>query len=137
MIEYFQRFVTPEEYNHLRRSVGWHEFDATSVGKSLERSMFCITVTDGNKLVGMGRVIGDERLDFYIKDVIVIPEYQGMHIGTGIMERVMTFISRNAINGASVVLMSATGKEGFYRKFGFTERPNSNQGAGMNLEINH
>ena len=35
-----------------------------------------------------------------------------------------------------VNLMATTGNEGFYRKFGFTERPNDAMGAGMVRWIN-
>jgi hypothetical protein len=34
-----------------------------------------------------------------------------------------------------VNLMAAQGKEGFYKKFGFAERPNDGHGAGMSLWI--
>lgn len=34
-----------------------------------------------------------------------------------------------------IVLISAKGKEEFYKKFGFNERPNEDAGAGMDLWI--
>jgi hypothetical protein len=34
-----------------------------------------------------------------------------------------------------ICLMAAKGKEGFYKKFGFEERPNDKSGAGMTLWI--
>jgi hypothetical protein len=45
----------------------------------------------------------------------------------------MTYIKSKLDQGeiAYVALMAAKGKEGFYQKFGFEERPNDHLGAGM------
>ena len=137
MIDYIERSVTPSEFNVLRKSVGWNEFNVEEIGSSLENHLFSIVAIDNDigKVVGMGRVLGDEKIDFFIKDIIVLPEYQGKHIGYTIMERIMIYINANAIDLANVGLMAAKGKEEFYEKFGFFIRPNSYQGAGMNLKI--
>jgi len=39
------------------------------------------------------------------------------------------------VGGIAIGLFSAKGKEGFYNKFGFVERPNEKRGAGMELII--
>lgn len=43
----------------------------------------------------------------------------------------MEYITSTYPPGSSVGLMSAKGKEDFYKKFGFMERPNESYGAGM------
>lgn len=48
-----------------------------------------------------------------------------------IMKKIMDYIDKNACSGIIVGLMSAKGKERFYRKFGFWMRPNDNFGPGM------
>jgi ribosomal protein S18 acetylase RimI-like enzyme len=70
---------------------------------------------------------------FYIQDIIVRPEYQGLGLGTTIMQSVMAFIEKHAVPGTFIGLMSAKGKEGFYHRLGFTERPSEDVGAGMEL----
>ena len=74
----------------------------------------------------------------YISDVIVLPEYQGHGIGKHMLEEIFCFVNENSISGEyiSYFLQAATGKEGFYQKFGFVSRPNNEMGAGMTKRIN-
>jgi predicted GNAT family acetyltransferase len=48
---------------------------------AMKNTLFRISVWDGNKIVAMARMIGDMGLDYYIKDVVVRPEYQHKGIG--------------------------------------------------------
>ena len=43
---------------------------------SLQNSIYCITVKDNNQIIGMGRIVGDGAIYFYIQDIVVHPEYQ-------------------------------------------------------------
>jgi hypothetical protein len=49
------------------------------------------------------------------------------------MKRVMDYIEKHANNNSVIGLMSAKGKEKFYEKFGFINRPNENLGSGMTI----
>ena len=124
---------TPYEYNRLRRDAGWPEMDFTVSAEALERSCFAVSVYDGDDLVGMGRIVGDLGLCFYLQDVIVVSSYQGRGLGDAIMRRLMKFISEHATENTYVGLMSAAGKEPFYHQYGFTTRPTEALGAGMTL----
>lgn len=97
----------------------------------LPNSSLVVCAFSGDEMVGMGRVVGDRGLCFYIQDVIVLQEYQGMGIGVGLMDRIMDFIASLAVKDTYIGLMSATGKEGFYQRYGFTIRPTDALGAGM------
>ncbi len=44
---------------------------------------------------------------------------------------ILKYISEKGCYGAYIGLMSTIGKETFYKKYGFIERPNSNFGSGM------
>jgi GNAT superfamily N-acetyltransferase len=81
----------------------------------------------------MSRVLTDGGCVALILDVVVLPEYQGKGIGRDLMLSVMKYINdRLDPNEVShVCLMAAKGKEDFYKKFGFEERPNDKSGAGM------
>ena len=69
----------------------------------------------------------------YIADVIVVPEYQGQGLGRVVIEMLMTRIKADLKPGYRVMisLLAAKGKEAFYNKFGFVDRPNENFGCGM------
>lgn len=64
---------------------------------------------------------------------MVCPEYQGIGIGTGIMNKILNKVNeyRRVNPSIRVYLGASKGKEGFYEKFGFVGRPNGSLGAGM------
>ena len=93
--------------------------------------MFSVVAWEEDTPVGIGRVIGDGRVAFFIKDVAVLPERQGQGIGQKIMGAMMAYIRRTGSENAYVGLMALKDKEGFYRKFGFHVRPHEKEGSGM------
>lgn len=88
---------------------------------AMEHTLFRISVFDGDKIVAMARMHGDMGLDYYIKDVIVRPEYQGKGIGRMLINELLKFINDNGINGTNVFveLCAKPDKIPFYAKFGF------------------
>jgi ribosomal protein S18 acetylase RimI-like enzyme len=72
--------------------------------------------------VGLGRVIGDGGLYFYIQDLMVHPDFQNKGLGKSLMKELMAYITANAKPGAFVGLMAAKGLEKYYDSFGFKAR---------------
>ena len=120
-----------KEYLALRCQVGWDSVDLCVVQKSLESSLFHVSVRDQKKLIGMARVVGDGFMYFYIQDVVVAPRYQGRGIGRMLMSRVESYLSKECTVGSTVGLLAAQGKEAFYRSYGYIERDGTNLGKGM------
>ncbi|WP_087943105.1 GNAT family N-acetyltransferase [Clostridium cellulovorans] len=87
----------------------------------------------------MGRMFGDNSMSYFIKDVVVSPEYQGKGIGKLLINDMIAFIKEKTPKGWKfcVELMSASGKEVFYEKLGFERRPSVMFGAGMFLIENN
>lgn len=133
MITYEYRI--PKDINSFRRSVGWYELSERQLAAAKNNSVFAITALDGEKEVGSARVVGDGGYQFFISDVIVRPEYQGMGIGKEMLNRLMNCALSVADDGETIMvnLMSAKDKEGFYEKLGFMKRPNDERGCGMTL----
>ena len=48
----------------------------------------------------------------------------------------MEYIKQNYVKGTMIGLMVAKGKEDFYKKFGFIDRPNDVYGPGMLQYLN-
>ena len=71
----------------------------------------------------MVRVVGDGALFFYIQDIVVAPTHQKLGIGAVLMEHIESYISENAEQGSTVALMAAQGKEDFYHRYGYQQRP--------------
>jgi len=131
--EIVERLPTPEEYNYLRESVGWGIYERDVAAGALPNSLYGVCVVEGNAVIGMGRVIGDRGLCFYIQDVIVTPPNQRRGIGRRIMDKLMQYIKDHAQNNSVIGLMAAKGVEPFYEHYGFTRRPNERLGCGMTL----
>lgn len=125
--------ISVEEYNYLRKSVGWPELENQQALKGISNSAFIISAVVNDKTVGVTRVVGDGGYIAIIVDVIVLPEFQGRGIGTTMMQKAMDFIKGSLSAGQFVFvnLMAAKDKETFYKQFGFEVRPNERSGAGM------
>ena len=128
--------ISPEEYMALREAVGWGLFPLEQAESGLKNSyIWCIREGDcvSGRPIGLGRLVWDRGYVMYIADVIVIPEYQGNGLGRVLMENIVGFIREQLKPGYRfmVTLASAKGKEDFYKKFGFVERPNDAFGPGM------
>lgn len=128
--------LTPEIYEALRSKVALQHYEAEDVKMALTHTLFSVVVWEGTRPVGIGRVVGDGRIVFFIKDVVVEPNRQRQGIGRLVMKELMDYISSNGCANAYVGLMALTGKEGFYEKFGFRVRPFDGQGSGMTQLIN-
>jgi GNAT superfamily N-acetyltransferase len=128
-----ERLPTPEEYQTLRKSVGWRERTQESVRRGLPGSLYGVCAYADQTLVGMARIIGDGGLVYYIQDVIVIPEFQKHGIGARMMDKIMGYIKAHASRNSVIGLMAAKGVEPFYEKYGFLVRPNDRYGSGMTI----
>ena len=83
--------------------------------KALLASHSVVTGWDGTRLVGLGNAISDGYLVVYYPHLLVLPEYQGRGIGTGLMRRLMS-----RYEGFHQHMLVADGRAlDFYRKCGF------------------
>lgn len=128
-----------EEFNFLYDSVGWGHYDERISQIALENTIYSVSIYDGNKIIGYGRIIGDVVCFLYIQDVMVRKEYQNNKIGTKIMLLLLEKIKEyKKVNPAlRVYLGASSGKENFYKKFGFISRKEAELGEGMILVENN
>ena len=114
-----KRNIKTVEYQALRKTTGWDMLDDSIVEKALKNDLFSLCIYDKEKLVGMGRVIGDGFIYFYIQDIIVIPEYQKKGVGKLIMENIEEYLSEATNNNSFIGLMAAVDVKDFYTKFDY------------------
>ncbi|MBP5492233.1 MAG: GNAT family N-acetyltransferase [Clostridiales bacterium] len=134
MIDYeITNYLTPEEYMKMREIAGWSLFPLEQAEQGLKNSFVLVCLRKDGKPIGIGRAVSDQGYVIYIADVIVSPEYQGQGLGRTIMEELMLRIKATLKPGYKVMvtLMAAKGKEEFYNKFGFVNRPSERFGCGM------
>lgn len=123
----------PHAFIELRAACGWGDISLETAEQALNRSVFDVTCFDSPHLVAIGRVVGDGALYFYLQDIVVRAAYQNQSLGKDLMRRLLEQTTKRAAAGATIGLMCAYGKEGFYEKFGFTQRPSEKLGAGMTM----
>ncbi|HHW58467.1 MAG TPA: GNAT family N-acetyltransferase [Clostridia bacterium] len=129
--------VTATIFTELRKNGPFVYYKENDINIALTNTLYNVVIYDDfSQPIGMARIVGDNRIAFFIKDFVVIPEKQRQGIGTLIMHYLFNYISKHACENAYIGLMSTPGKEGFYEKFGFIRRPNEQYGAGMVLYWN-
>ncbi|GBF77766.1 N-acetyltransferase [Paenibacillus sp. 598K] len=114
------RVPTLAEYIELCHAVGWSEYINFEVAEqSLSQSIAGVVVQDKDDIVGMGRIVGDGSIYFYIQDIAVKPEHQNQGVGRMIMTTLVQYVKSNAPEKAFVGLFASAGKEAFYNQYGF------------------
>ena len=122
-----------DDFIRLFDSAGWGRPDRELVETSLKNSYVTFSVLDGEKVIAMARLIGDGGMAFFLKDLIVDPEYQGKGIGKELMAHIEEFIRGELKEGwwSYFQLMSAKNKDEFYLKCGYKSHPHERSGHGF------
>lgn len=114
--------LTAEEYIDLWNSVwdGAPSLEQTRL--ALEHTLFRVSIYDGGKPIAMARMIGDMGICYYIKDVVVRPEYQKKGVGRMLINELLRFVNENGIEGSNIFveLCAMPDKMPFYEKLGFS-----------------
>jgi GNAT superfamily N-acetyltransferase len=128
-----ERPPTVSELRTLNQAVDWGDLpeDDDAVARGLAASLFGVVVTVAGQTVACGRLVGDGGVYFYVQDVIVIPEHQRQGVGDLVMAEVWGHLREHAPKGATIGLMAAVDRAGFYERWGFAARPA--EGPGMVL----
>ena len=129
--------VTAELLSRFRQIAGWSDKPLHQLQKALENSLFSVAAVYNKEVVGIGRLIGDGAMSWYLKDIIILPEYRGRGNGRAMIKYLLRHIEDASMPGTVVAvnLMAARGKEPFYEKLGFHIRPNDREGAGMQMKL--
>lgn len=96
-----------------RVGMGFHAPEVHA--RAFAASRATVFILDEGRLVGFGRALSDGEYQAAVYDCAVLPEYQGRGIGALIMENIL-----DGVAGCNVILYASPGKEGFYRKQGFS-----------------
>ncbi len=131
--------ITAEEYLEMRALVGWSIFPLEQAANGLEHTAHICSIRnkENDQPLAMGRMLWDHGYTAYVSDIIVRPDFQGQGFGRMVMNDLMAYIKSVMKPGYRIMvsLKAAKGKEGFYKKFGFIERPNEDFGPGMHQWI--
>ena len=122
-----------DEFIALRVSAGLSRNDRDASTEGLAGTCFSVCVRDAERLVAMGRVIGDGGCFFQVVDVAVHPEYQRRGIGLQVMTRLMEQLREHAPKTAYVSLFADGNAARLYEKFGFERTTPASTGMALRL----
>ena len=114
-----QEIVKLEDVLHLYQAVGWTNYtnQPQMLEQALPHSLVVYLAFDGEKIVGLIRLVGDGFSSVLVQDLIVLPNYQHQGIGSALMKE-----SLEDFKEAYQVQLATEQTEknvGFYRSMGF------------------
>jgi GNAT superfamily N-acetyltransferase len=115
-----ERLPTPEEYQRLVEAVGWSSnAPPDRGGRVLAGVRKGVVALDGDQVVGTGLEMGDGASLAYLRDIIVVPAWQGRGVGTRIVQALLDIIRRTDHDGMLVTLFTGQHLAEFYENLGF------------------
>lgn len=111
----------PEDFGQLEVlyvALGWHSIHLTinELKAMCVQSWYAIYAYDGQRLVGMGRIISDGVITGVICGICVHPDYQSRGIGQEIVRKLAEHCEKFRVIPQ---LMCGEGLETYYEKLGF------------------
>ena len=130
-----QKTEIPEvkEFQQLRLDCGLSARSDQAASKGLPNSLFSTTVREGDRLIAMGRVVGDGGCNFEVVDIAVHPEFQRQGVAQTVMQAIMNYLKDHAPESAYVSLIADNHSPALYSKFGF--RPTAPASIGMAFKV--
>lgn len=111
--------LDPAQLVALYRQAPWASTRTSEDARDmLTHTDVAITAWDGNRLVGLGRVLTDYVYRASIWDVIVDTAYQGQDIGTQIIHRILEHPDLKRVE----LFWLCTRSPEFYEKLGFSSK---------------
>lgn len=83
--------VSIDDVLHLYQAVGWTNYtnQPQMLAQALTHSLASYLARDGEKIVGLVRLIGDGFSSVFVQDLLVLPSYQRQGIGSSLMKQAL------------------------------------------------
>ena len=114
-----QDVVKLEDVLHLYQAVGWTNYtnQPQMLEQALPHSLAVYLAFDGEKIVGLIRLVGDGFSSVFVQDLIVLPSYQRQGIGRTLVKEALGDY-KDAYQ-VQLVTDQTEKNLGFYRSLGF------------------
>lgn len=115
------RYNSPSaaEYISLRLKTGMGTKDLLKAEIALKNSLFIVSIWDKDKLIGFGRIVGDQGITYIVSDIMVDPDYQRKGIGKMIMKEIDSYLEKDTDEYAYVCLIANKPADKLYSQFSF------------------
>ncbi len=120
-IRLIDNILQAEDFIRLRIQAGFAEISVEHARRALQNGLINVSVIYNGQLVGMGRLVGDGAMYWYLQEIIILSPFQRKGIGTMIVNHLVDYARENSATGEFTTIggVSAKGKEPFYEKIGF------------------
>lgn len=112
--------MSREQLGRLYDDVEWSAYtkDLDGLQQAMEQSLEVLSAWDGEKLIGLIRIVGDGLTIIYIQDILVLNSYQNQGIATQLMQQAL----KKYKNVRQKVLLTEESPDvrHFYEKNGFS-----------------
>ena len=132
---YEQQVPNPQEFCDMRVAAGLSPKSLKAATIALPNSLYGISIRDADKLIAMGRVVGDGACNFEVVDVAVDPQYQSLGLGRKVMEYIDGYLASVALEGSYVSMIAD--EPIFYEKLGYKLVSPSSQGMTKKFRPNN
>ncbi len=121
MIDYRLLVKDKEAIKTLYKANEWTHYidDLTKLMNAFDHSLDALGAYDGDKLVGLVRVVGDGNTIIYVQDILVLPDYQRQGIGRTLMTRILGKYSD--VRQIVLTTDNTDKQKGFYESLGFKQ----------------
>ena len=110
-----------EEIIALYDDVGWTSYteEPDLLIKAIKNSQKVWTLWEGEKLIGLARIIGDGATICYLQDLLILNSYQGRGLGSRLIKEILK--ENEEIRQFVLLTDDAEETKNFYKKVGLKE----------------
>lgn len=119
---------TAEDYVSLRMRSQMGNKDIQRSRVALDNSLLTISLYDGEKLIGFGRIVGDGGITYVVSDIMVDMEYQRKGFAEQIMQAIDSYFEVNAQEDSYICLIANQPADLLYKKHKFEYLPENKYG---------
>lgn len=122
IVNIVSRTPREKEYLDLISAVGWDEHtNASKVTQILAAPAYAVVAEEQEtrKVISCALLLSDQASFYYVKDVMVHPNWQGKGVGSMLMREINRWLNENAASNAFVGLFTGENLSTFYKQFDF------------------
>lgn len=115
-----EEFPQNQEYMDLKAVTGLPEVEISAIATALNRSVLSLLARDDNdRLIGMGRVVGDGAFYFQLVDIMVAASHLDQEVEEMIVSELLSRLAKIAPSGAEVTVITDVPGIKLYQHAGF------------------
>ena len=109
------------EIEKLEMSMGWEPSRTNNEANQNSSTVYSVVAENSEgQVIGCASLLGDHKNFFYVRNVVVHPDWQNKLIGSALMKALTDWLDQNAPLNSSAWLHTNENLAPFYKQFGFS-----------------